>query len=226
MTLSDSNHLSNVSELEDPEDENSFDEEEFSLNDVEVLLDKIGSKTSAEEPDEDDLVIDDQDIENEAKAVSDDEIITATRVLVELSDDPVRLYLRDIGSINLLDVDHEFWLAARMAAVQRLDLISRKHPIAQRGISPTVSIFRALYAEMSTAWRRIGEDTRRLKYDCPVLEKVFSETRQLRQTWECDQPSYLRTYLDNGLWSKDEDWDEIVKQIFDNRPIYPHYRND
>ena len=23
-----------------------------------------------------------------------------------------------------------------------------------------------------------------------------------------------------------EDWDEIVKQIFDNKPIYPHYRND
>jgi RNA polymerase primary sigma factor len=178
------------------------------------LLDKIGSKTGAEEPDEDDLAVDDPDIENDAKAVSDDELITATKVLVEMSDDPVRLYLRDIGSINLLDVDHEFWLAARMAAVQRLDIISRKHPIAQRGVSPTVSIFRALYAEMSTAWRRIGEDTRRLKYGCPDLEKVFSETRQLRQTWECDQPSYLRAYLDNGLWGRDPFWNEVARQAF------------
>ena len=31
-------------------------------------------------------------------------------------DDPVRLYLKEIGRIDLLDSDHEFWLSARMKA--------------------------------------------------------------------------------------------------------------
>ena len=37
-------------------------------------------------------------------------------VAIELSEDPVRLYLKEIGQINLLDADSEFRLAARIEA--------------------------------------------------------------------------------------------------------------
>jgi len=77
-------------------------------------------------------------------------------------DDPVRLYLKDIGSIELLDVNHEFWLAARMAAIRRLDIIGRQHPMASDADSPQTRIFRALFEETVTAWTRMGEDTVRL----------------------------------------------------------------
>jgi RNA polymerase primary sigma factor len=40
---------------------------------------------------------------------------------MELSEDPVRLYLKEIGQINLLDADSEFRLAARIEAEHILD---------------------------------------------------------------------------------------------------------
>ena len=55
--------------------------------------------------------------------------------LAELGDDPVRLYLKDIGSIDLLDTNHEFWLSARMVAVRRLDIIARQHPTTSRRLA-------------------------------------------------------------------------------------------
>lgn len=129
-------------------------------------------------------------------------------------DDPVRLYLKDIGSIELLNVNHEFWLAARMAAIRRLDIISRQHPVASQGDSPQPRIFCALFEATATAWNRMGEDTVRLGYPAPDFPLVYDEARLLRETWQAEQPSYLRSYLDNGLWGNDPFWDDVAKNAF------------
>jgi len=42
------------------------------------------------------------------------EALTPSIANIELSEDPVRLYLKEIGQINLLDADSEFRLAARI----------------------------------------------------------------------------------------------------------------
>jgi RNA polymerase primary sigma factor len=34
----------------------------------------------------------------------------------------------------------------------------------------------------------------------------------LQDAWESDLPSYLRTYLDNGKWGKDQYWDVVARQ--------------
>ncbi len=142
------------------------------------------------------------------------EILTSAASAPVLGDDPVRLYLKDIGSIELLDVNHEFWLSARMAAIRRLDIISRQHPIASQGGSLQNRIYRALFAEMVTAWKRVGEDTIRLGYEAPELNLIYDEARLLRETWQADDPSYLRNFLNNGLWGKDPFWDEVAKNAF------------
>jgi RNA polymerase primary sigma factor len=131
-----------------------------------------------------------------------------------IADDPVRLYLKDIGSIELLDVNHEFWLAARMAAVRHLDVIKRQHPLASQEGTPYTQIYLALYEETVTAWNRIGEDTERLGYPVPDFSKIYLEARQLRLTWQSETPSYLRSYLDNGLWGNDPFWDDVAKNAF------------
>jgi RNA polymerase primary sigma factor len=43
---------------------------------------------------------------------------------LELADDPVRLYLKEIGRVELLGPDQELWLAVRMEAARRFDLLS------------------------------------------------------------------------------------------------------
>ncbi len=42
------------------------------------------------------------------------EILDNPGLMMELSEDPVRLYLKEIGGIELLDTDREFWLSTRL----------------------------------------------------------------------------------------------------------------
>jgi len=51
------------------------------------------------------------------------EILEDPSIAMELSEDPVRLYLKEIGQIHLLDADSEFRLAARIEAQCRVDAL-------------------------------------------------------------------------------------------------------
>ena len=157
---------------------------------------------------------DSAEVEEDTEAVTTDEILIAQKMMAALGDDPVRLYLKDIGEIELLNVNHEFWLAARMSAASQLETISQQHPIARQHESPAESVYRAVFAEMDTAWRRVLEDTSRLKLECPDLWQIFNEARALRQSWNHAEPSYLRSYLDNGLWGNDNFWENVARNAF------------
>jgi RNA polymerase primary sigma factor len=142
------------------------------------------------------------------------EILKDPSMVVELSDDPVRLYLKEIGGIDLLDPNQEFWLATQMDAARRVDSITRQHPLIQKGDSLPRGIYKALYEELMTAWKRVVEDTTRLGFDLPDLRLILGEAQMLRQTWASETPSYLHAYLDNGLWGQDPLWDGVARNAF------------
>ncbi len=184
------------------------------MSKIEKLVNQIQNEPLMGEPDADDLADEETEAEDEDDSdVSQQEILIASKVLGELSQDPVQLYLKDIGRIDLLNVNQEFWLATRMLAMRRLDVIQREY--GERSEENQVgAIYRALYTEMLTAWKRICEDTAHLGIACPDLIPTFAEARLLRQNWEQSAPSYLRGYLDNGKWGKDRFWDDVAKNAF------------
>ncbi len=196
------------------------DPSRLSLDDVDNLLGSLDDTQDIDEPDPKEL---DQEAEDLEKLVKDEplSVLGKTGLIVELSEDPVRLYLKEIGEIDLLDTDREFWLSTQLEAARRIELLSRGHPIARRktdgrqrrSIAP--SIYQALFVELKTAWRRVLEDTQRLGYDIPDMGLILTEAQMLRQTWDIDTPSYLRAYLDNGLWGKDQLWDGVARNAFD-----------
>ncbi len=191
-----------------------FDKSDLSADEIVQLLAQLEEGTPTEEPYPDLLAVDSEEEEEDTSRVTSEEILVAQRMLAELGDDPVRIYLKDIGKIDLLGVDHEFWLSARMSAIRRIDAISRQHPIAQKNITSGNSIYRALFTEMITAWNRVKDDTKRLQFECPELVNIFFEARALRLTWDRSEPSYLRAYLDNGLWGNDPFWDDVARNGF------------
>ncbi|MEW6404517.1 MAG: sigma-70 family RNA polymerase sigma factor [Chloroflexota bacterium] len=157
-----------------------------------------------------DETLEDEDVE--AQMVEG--MVATQEALSRLESDPIRLYFDDIGKVELLGADQEFWLSARMMAVRRLDAIGRQHPIARRGVSPLQGMYRAEYTELRTAWDRLRDDIKRWKFACPDLLLILDEARSLRKTWDIDQPSYLRNCLDNGLWGKDTFWDTVARYAF------------
>ena len=173
--------------------------------------------------DDDDMNIDEPDpqqLNSEAEELESlerdepAELVKKTSAVAEFSDDPVRLYLKDIGAIDLLEADHEFWLATRMGASRQIEALSRTHPLILRSDSNARSIYLALYEEVLTAWKRLIEDTTRMDYPCPDGALILSEAQMLQQTWNGDAPSYLRSYLDNGSWGKDQFWDNVARHAF------------
>ncbi len=193
------------------------------LGDLDDVLpeDVLSSISTAliEEPDEAALSMNAEDLESLVREDPID-LLDNPNLMAELSEDPVRLYLKEIGGIELLDTDREFWLSTRLEAARRIDLLGRGHPLARKQQDDKVrrpqprSIYRALYDELETAWKRVIEDTNRLGHACPDLALSLSEAQMLRQTWNSDIPSYLRAFLDNGLWGVDPLWDGLARNAF------------
>jgi len=179
---------------------------------VDDLLSEAGLNEEGE-PDQDELSREEQDLENLTKEEPID-LLENPSLMIELNEDPVRLYLKEIGGIDLLYTDQEFWLSSRMEAARRIDLLARQHPIAKRGDSLPRSIYRALFDELRTSWGRVVEDTTRLGFDMPDLNPILMEAQMLRHTWDSASLSYLRGYLDNGLWGNDPLWDVVARNCF------------
>jgi len=172
--------------------------------------------TDLEEADQEPLPTEVEELE---KIVAEEplDILEDPRLLSELGEDPVRLYLKEIGGIELLDADREFWLATRLDGLRRLELLI---PSEIKAVQKTASAYyHALLDETRTAWKRVKEDTQRLKYERPDLEPVLQEARALRQSWNLASPSYVRSYLDNGRWGEDRRWDTLARYVFS---VYVH----
>jgi RNA polymerase primary sigma factor len=178
------------------------------IDDVDDLLSDMDADVVIDEPDEMVLA---QEADGLAGLQEEEPLEMLTPTLeAELGEDPVRLYLKEIGEIELLNVDHEFWLATRIEAARRIEVLNRGHPLARQGPHYSTSIYRALFDELIIGWKRLVEDSHRLGYDRPDLSKIHTEARDLRQTWTSDKPSYLRNYLDNGRWGSDHLWDQVA----------------
>jgi RNA polymerase primary sigma factor len=166
-------------------------------------------------------VMDDDDVgdPHEGALLQDEELfeedvvdLKSPEVAAELSEDPVRLYLRNIGQFKLLDSDSEFRLATMIEA-NRLVGTYRRRPL-RKNMSVTCAIYHSLLADTVTSWIRLLEDAERLNHQPPDLGLILSEAQALHAGWETDQPSYLRAFLDNGMWGTDELWNEIARQAY------------
>ncbi|MGB9672894.1 MAG: sigma-70 family RNA polymerase sigma factor [Anaerolineales bacterium] len=200
----------------EPPEEDDFEELEETPEDLypaanidDLLLDL--EPAALEEPDKDILELEAEDLEKIAVEEPID-LLQDPELLKELGEDPVRLYLKEIGVIELLDVDHEFWLATRLDALRHLNLLLED---VKKGVKKDArGFYLTLFEELRTSWKRVKEDTRRLGYERPELMRVLEEARALRQTWNISSPSYVRNYLDNGKWGVDKRWDVVARNLF------------
>jgi len=141
------------------------------------------------------------------------DLLEGAVVVSELSEDPVRLYLKDIGQINLLDANSEFRLATRIEAHRYLESAEKKPPVD--GISTYRALFQAIARDLIVSWGRLVEDASNLQQgSVPDLSLTLAEAQMLRQRWQVDAPSYLRNYLDNGLWGPNDKWNGLVRNAF------------
>ena len=175
---------------------------ETPLDDVEV-----SDFTEIGEPDEESLAQQEVD-------PLDDELINlhSTQLAAELSEDPVRLYLQEIGKVKLLDSDREFRLATMIEA-NRLIGALRRRPLRKGSLSAR-GVYHTLLHELYISWERLGEDAERLGSNLPDLCLILAEAQALHGGWDISLPSYLRAYLESELWGRDHLWDSMVRKAY------------
>jgi RNA polymerase primary sigma factor len=232
-------------------------------DDFPLEMDEDGDEDQFVEEGEDDLegsFIEENLKEEDNKEWSNDfrvedplEILEDPSIAVELSEDPVRLYLKEIGQIDLLDADSEFRLAARIDARRIVRSITTQGGKNRRARwENDQMVYLVVIQDMLDSWERLEKIGELLENDAlPDLLKLFSdrqdgglkrlesawksyqksiqksgglvlpdlslmvsEAQLLREGWTADEPSYLRSYLDNGMWGKNDAWDSIARQIF------------
>jgi len=145
------------------------------------------------------------------------------RSAAEPSEDSVRLYLREIGLVKLLDSDSEFRLATLSEADRHMAALRKIVP--PKGFSQAAFIYRSVISEMLISWERLIEDAERFGSHLPDAALMLAEAQSLRAGWQFDSPSYFRAYLDNGRWGIDPTWDGLARNaysVFLNMYILPY----
>jgi len=141
--------------------------------------------------------------------------IDRAELAAELSEDPVRLYLREIGQVKLLDAASEFRLAVMIEA-RRLALVTRRrqHPGKQNPNEPETTLYHTLLGDLLIAWTRLGEDSVHLGAEMLDPALLLAEAQSLHQTWQTETPSYVHTCMEHEPWGKDPLWDSLVAHAY------------
>ncbi len=175
----------------------------FPLLEDEQVLDVVADEII--EPDESLFVQQEEDLDDVLP-------VRSHELAAELSEDPVRLYLREIGQVKLLDSDSEFRLATLSEADRHIASLRKLKQ--RKGVSQASSIYHSLLLEMLTSWDRLIEDAGQLHHELPDLALMIAEAQSLHAGWQFDSPSYFRAYLDNGHWGVDHLWDGLVRHAY------------
>jgi len=148
----------------------------------------------------------------------------------ELTEDPVKLYLKEIGQVKLLDGDGEFRISTLIEGHRLFHAISLRANKELEGRNQDIVTLLVLELEnnwnlsngLIEVWRKEVENNAK-KYagfdhiyppKYPDYSLLLASSRLLRDGWKVESPSYLRAFLDNGLWGKNDLWNTVAANLY------------
>jgi RNA polymerase primary sigma factor len=134
---------------------------------------------------------------------------------IDASEDPIRMYLREIGQVALLESNQEIWLSTQMAAGDHLlDVRTKLERDKDAPVAASESL-PVIYQHTHTSWQRTESICEELSVSRPDLNLLIQEVQMLRSVWQNNGESYLRAYLEEGEWGHDEDWSHLAVTVFE-----------
>jgi RNA polymerase primary sigma factor len=132
-----------------------------------------------------------------------------------LADDPVRMYLKEIGQVQLLDPDRETWLSSQIAACNLLVVTQQQLAEELNRIPEPCEVLASLYDFLLAYWQDTLDNLVPFGVEPPLADLLIGEAQNLRRSWNADEPSYVRLFLDQEDWGRDEGWNRVATDLFD-----------
>jgi RNA polymerase primary sigma factor len=115
----------------------------------------------------------------------------------ELGDDPVRMYLKEISQVHLLDPDQEIWLATQMSAAERMVAVKNQFAAREKRQPKPEELVAESYQNLIVAWNEVQKLCQKTHVKAPNLAALVREAQALRQGTPLDVESNLRPFLNN-----------------------------
>ncbi|HET60499.1 MAG TPA: sigma-70 family RNA polymerase sigma factor [Chloroflexi bacterium] len=137
-----------------------------------------------------------------------------------VSDDPVRLYLREIGLIPLLSAESEFQLSAQFAVGKKIDEWKVNHQSQKEHVNRDffVQQINNLVEQLTLFQETFAELGDQIPAEPVDITQVVEEAQALREGWAQEAGSYLRDYYAEYIWNRidgeDERLDAIIKSLY------------
>jgi len=136
------------------------------------------------------------------------------------SDDPVKMYLKEIGQVPLLDSNREMWLSAQIAAERHLEglrdeLMSLGNGSSEPREPDYLDVERFAYRRLREDWGKLQASASEREVEVPDFFKVSAEVQETVNNWDRDVDSYIRGYLNQGKWGRDDNWTTHAKAFFE-----------
>ena len=105
-----------------------------------------------------------------------------------LADDPVRMYLKEIGQVQLLDPDRETWLSSQIAALNLLAAVTEQVTLETGHDPEPCDILFVIYCHLLTHWQNLLSQITHFDVEAPVIDLLISEAQNLRRSWNGEIP--------------------------------------
>lgn len=130
--------------------------------------------------------------------------------------DPVGLYLKEIGVVELLTPEEEFYLATAVSAVNYL--VHVENTLTElNGETTGLTLFRALVDALPMQWAGWREAVKAFDGDVALIDlaALTDEAGRVLNDSKTVNPTILRDYCDNGEWRVNPAWQRVVDAIYD-----------
>jgi len=199
-----------------PDDELNNDElgDELEIEEVEENLDELGEQIDEAEA----LLVDEPDLAEleEIEEESDDD--DAIDIAADLGDDPVRMYLKEIGQVRLLESQQEIWLAIQMSASGYLEQMREqlKEAHEHKKTPHPDELMLGVYEDLCDQWpnfEQVGHKAHLKKVDLPALVK---EVHALRAGADVPEQSvlHLQPVANNARTERTAAWHEAIRCLY------------
>jgi len=133
----------------------------------------------------------------------------------ELPSDPVRIYLREIGRVPLLDANQEMQLAIKMTAGDYLGTIEEQLAKELKRSLMGSEVMAEVLRFLTSDWQAVQEACGELSITPPSMLSLIEEAQALRSSSVGDQEPYLYLFLDGRELEGNKEWDELAGKLFD-----------